>query len=98
MTFKEALKQYRLQLALMLLLLVALYWQVVPEMVMQWENDENYSHGFLVPFISGYFFWQRWPELRERLVGLTIDRFLQKLLGSEGASPACCTGRIYNVT
>lgn len=68
MTFKDALTQYRLQLALLLLLLVALYWQVVPEMVLQWENDENYSHGFLVPFISGYFLWQRWPELRERLV------------------------------
>lgn len=68
MTFKEALMHYRLQLVGLLLVLVALYWQVVPEMVLQWQKDENYSHGFLVPLIAGYFFWQRWPELRERLV------------------------------
>jgi len=68
MTFFEALKQYRLYLAGVLLLLVALYWRIVPDMVLQWQEDENYSHGFLVPVISGYFLWQCWPELREKLV------------------------------
>lgn len=68
MTFYDALKQQRLYLAGVLLLLVALYWEIVPSMVGQWQQDENYSHGFLVPLIAGYFFWQRWPELREKLV------------------------------
>ena len=68
MTFNESLKQYRLQLILVLPLLVWMYYTVVPKMVGDWYNDENYSHGFLVPFIAGYFLWQRWPDLKDRLV------------------------------
>ena len=68
MTFKESLKQYRLQLILVLPLLVGMYYTTVPDMVRVWYNDENYSHGFLVPIISGYFFWQRWPDLKELTV------------------------------
>jgi exosortase len=68
MTFTESLKQYRLQLLLVLPLLVWMYFKIVPKMVADWYNDENYSHGFLVPFIAGYFLWQRWPDLKDRLV------------------------------
>lgn len=67
-TFNESLKQYRLQLGVGLLLLVGMYYAIVPDMVRVWYNDENYSHGFLVPIIAGYFLWQRWPELKERPV------------------------------
>lgn len=68
MTFQEALKQYRLQLLAVIPLLAGIYYLIVPDMVMDWYKDENYSHGFLVPLIAGYFFWQRWPELKTRLV------------------------------
>jgi exosortase len=68
MTFMAALNSYRLALSCTLALLVALYWNIVPSMVLQWQQDENYSHGFLVPVIAGYFLWQRWPGLKERLV------------------------------
>ena len=68
MTFNEALKQYRLQLVLVLPLLAWMYFRIVPDMVKDWYHDENYSHGFLVPIIAGYFIWQRWPDLKERLV------------------------------
>ncbi len=68
MTFKESLKKYRLQLFLVLPLFVGMYFTIVPQMVMDWYNDENYSHGFLVPIIAGYFLWQRWSDLKNRLV------------------------------
>jgi len=68
MTFSETLKQLRLQLILILPLLAGMYYTIVPDMVKQWYQDENYSHGFFVPVIAGYFLWQRWPDLRERLV------------------------------
>ena len=68
MTFNDALKQYRLQLIPVLLLLTWMYYRIVPEMVNVWYQDENYSHGFLVPIIAGYFIWQRWPDLKERPV------------------------------
>ncbi len=65
MTFIESLKEYRWYLIGLLLLLFALYIKIVPEMVMQWYQDENYSHGFLVPLIAGYFLYTRWTELRD---------------------------------
>jgi len=68
MTFHQALKQYRLHLILVLPLLAGLYFRIVPDMVKDWYQDENYSHGFLVPIIAGYFLWQRWPDLKERQV------------------------------
>ena len=51
----------------LLLALVAIgvaYASIVPGMVADWSNDANYSHGFLVPLISGYFLWEKWPELK----------------------------------
>ncbi len=50
-------------LALLVPLLAVVYSTVVPDMVGDWNNDPNYSHGFLVPLIAGYFLYQKWPEL-----------------------------------
>jgi exosortase A len=36
-----------------------LYWKTLYEMVMDWYIDENYSHGFLIPLITGYIIYQR---------------------------------------
>lgn len=88
MTFLESLKKNRLQLVVLMVLLCGIYWKIVPAMVRDWMHDENYSHGFLVPIISGYFIWQRWPDLKERLarpdlLGLAVLALglLQLLLG-----------------
>ncbi|WP_432821485.1 exosortase A [Trichloromonas sp.] len=62
--FQNVLKEHRWQLVLLLPLLAAVYWGIVPGMVSDWNDDPNYSHGFLVPLISGYFVWQKWPELK----------------------------------
>jgi exosortase len=59
--------------AAVLLLVAALglvgliFWRSVYQLVQVWSLDENYSHGFLVPVISGYFAWrwcraQTWPR------------------------------------
>ncbi|MBJ6723695.1 exosortase A [Geomesophilobacter sediminis] len=88
MTFSESLKQYKLQFGALLLLLAALYRLVVPDMVVQWYQDENYSHGFVVPLIAGYFAYLRreeilgaevapwWPGL-----GLVLAGLLELLIG-----------------
>lgn len=68
MTFAETIKAYRIHLILAAVFMAALYSRVFPAMVRDWYRDDNYSHGFLVPFIAGYFLWQSWPELKERLV------------------------------
>ena len=38
-----------------LALLGVLFWQNLVHFVQVWSTDENYSHGFLVPFLSLYF-------------------------------------------
>jgi exosortase D (VPLPA-CTERM-specific) len=65
MTFAETGRTYRWYLIAVGLLLCGLYWKVVPLMAQQWYLDENYSHGFIVPLIAGYFLYTRWSELKE---------------------------------
>lgn len=42
------------------LLLVLLFAHRFVELAAVWYDDPNYSHGFLVPLVSGYFAWQAW--------------------------------------
>lgn len=62
-TFSEFIKTYRFHLLFLLVLLTVLYANIVPDMVMQWYQDDNYSHGFIVPIIAGYFIYTRREEL-----------------------------------
>jgi len=43
--------------AAFLVIMGAVYFDIVSYMVDIWSIDDNYSHGFLVPFVSAYFFW-----------------------------------------
>ena len=49
-------------------LLGSLYYKIFYSMGFQWYNDSDYSHGFLVPFMSAYFVWER----REKLLALPV--------------------------
>lgn len=44
---------------------VVIYFDGVVRMVDMWSNREEYSHGFLIPLITGYLIWQRLDQLRE---------------------------------
>lgn len=46
-------------------LLAALYWKILNAMVIQWWDDPNYTHGFLVPLFSLYLVWQQRAALRK---------------------------------
>jgi exosortase len=50
--------------ALFLVVLGVLYSTVLRDLVAQWWEDDNYSHGFLVPFFTAYLIWQRRADLR----------------------------------
>lgn len=41
-----------------------LYRQVMVKLVMDWYNDDNYSHGFLIVPLALYFVWERRDKLR----------------------------------
>ena len=49
-----------------LALLTAVYWGVIPHLVWQWANDDDYTHGFLIVPLALYFVWER----RTRLLGM----------------------------
>ena len=58
----SSIKDAKLQVLLFLILVVGLvgtYLNIYADMSMQWSEDPNYSHGFLVPVISAYLIWQK---------------------------------------
>lgn len=59
MTFVDVLRDNKITLALTVVLLGFVYYSIVPPMVMQWYEDANYSHGFIVPLMAGYFIYER---------------------------------------
>jgi len=46
-------------------LVAALYGPLLTQMVVQWWQDPDYSHGFVVPLFVGYVVYQRRHELRQ---------------------------------
>jgi exosortase len=48
--------------------LIWTYWLVLPGLVAQWWNEQEYSHGFLIPFVSGYLVWAKRDVLRATAV------------------------------
>lgn len=48
---------------------VALFWQMVSFLPDLWNSEDGYySHGWLVPFISGFIIFKSWPKIHERQV------------------------------
>ena len=73
-------------------LLIAAYFPILRKLVDQWMTDDDVSHGFFVPLVSGYIIWQR----REALMamdwkpawwglGLLVWSGIQAFLGMLGA-------------
>jgi len=50
-------------IALMAISFLLLYWDILTHLTQDWMNNDNYSHGFLIPFITGYMIWQKKDEL-----------------------------------
>ncbi len=59
------------------ILLGAVYWKILRALAIQWWDDANYSHGFLVPLFSLYILWIQRGTLKQlprsgSLIGLPI--------------------------
>ena len=78
---------------LLTVLLGALYWQTMRDLALQWWDDPNYTHGFMVPVFSAYLVWRQRTRLaalvpQGNLLGLPvllagIAAFLLGDLGAE---------------
>jgi len=51
-------------LLLLLLVVAAVYAPVLAQLAGDWIHDPNYSHGILVPLISGFLLWRARKEFR----------------------------------
>ena len=47
-----------------LLLAVIAYWGGLSEAVLRWNIQEEYSHGFLIPFVSLYILWEKKAQIK----------------------------------
>jgi exosortase len=64
-TFWQTLRPFGWQGILLLAAMSLLYGPVVKLLVWQWWNDPDYSHGFIVPFLSAYLIWARRDKLSQ---------------------------------
>lgn len=81
-------------------LFALLYIPVLVKLVNQWIIDENYRHGFLIPFVSILMLWRRRDELRAakggggEVFGLLIIVFASVLLVGGTAASEFFTARL----
>lgn len=54
-----------IQFTALFLSLSLLYLPVFKKLALDWCMDENYSHGFLIPLISGYLIWKRRKQIKD---------------------------------
>lgn len=64
--YKRIANDFRISGGILLILFICAYWIPLRSTVVTWINNDDYSYGCLVPFISAYLFW----DMRERLNGL----------------------------
>lgn len=49
-------------------LIVAIYFKVTTKLVYDWSTNQDFSHGFLVPFFSLYLVWRKRSVLRNTAI------------------------------
>ena len=74
-------------------MVLVLYRDVAYQLGMDWYRDSDYSHGFLIPFLSLFFLWERWGDMKEStirsspwgigLLGLGLGMLLIGVVGAE---------------
>jgi exosortase len=62
-SFKEISGGDKLKIVSLILLWLALFAPIYPEMIQEWKGHSDNSHGFIVPFVAGYFAWARIKQL-----------------------------------
>lgn len=70
-------KSIYLQLLILAISFFLLFNHTIVKLIGDWSTDDNYSHGFLIPFIAGYMIWHikdkiSWESLKVNYWGLLI--------------------------
>jgi exosortase len=88
----RAIKKEIVWIGLITLTAAVVYNSIILDLVRDWIHDSNYSHGFLIPVVSGFLIWQRRKELAATpltpstagLIGVVASASLL-ILGAAGA-------------
>lgn len=67
-TFAEISSRDKLKLLSLILLWAAIYTPIYPDMVREWSGHSDNSHGFIVPFMAGYFAWDRIRQINSSTI------------------------------
>lgn len=62
-------------------LLIFLYYPELQSIVESWSSGYQYSHGYLIPLISGYLIWRKREDLRNSVVQPDIKGLIVFLTG-----------------
>ncbi len=58
--------QYLFLILLAATLVLLVFWGGIENLWFRWINDENYSHGILIPLVAVYFIWQKRFEIADQ--------------------------------
>lgn len=56
-------KHDRIKIAILVLLWAVAFYPLYPDLLRDWYSHSDNSHGFIVPFVAGYFAWERIKQL-----------------------------------
>jgi exosortase len=65
---KEILSSIYFKIAIVSASFLILFNNVIINLIKDWSNDPNFSHGFIVPFITAYMIWHKKEELSKDLL------------------------------
>lgn len=65
MSIPQSLQKPNVLVPAVFVLMVLLYAPVMIGLAGEWYHDDNYSHGFLIPLISGFLIWKKRARLKE---------------------------------
>jgi exosortase len=54
-----------MQIAILMMAILGLYYPFIVPMVADWDQNDNYSHGYLIPFIAAFMIYTMRGELQK---------------------------------
>lgn len=63
MILNKEQKYYYFQAVILILSFFIFFNQTIINLIKNWSANDNFSHGFLIPFISGFIIWKKRNEL-----------------------------------
>lgn len=64
LSHRRPFSSIRYQVVALLIVVFAVFYEVLGRLIGQWWGDANWSHGFLVPIFAGYVVWRERGRLR----------------------------------